>query len=905
MESLKSIATNIIPEIVTTISEHAQYPFQVDNNISDLGSAIRDLVARKNDVKTELEISERKNGAPTNQVEEWLSKVEDVEKEVEEIQENNRKRRRSIWSDYTTSKSALKKLREVKNLYDQKTTLDVSVHLPPPLAKEMPASSAVSKNLKLALQYIKDDRHGIIGIWGMGGVGKTHLLKQINNEISKDHAFNVIIFVTCSKECTEEKIQNEIISKLDLQKCDVIEQNQSTIHNFLSQHSFLLLLDDLWNRVDLETIGIPNLMSKRKVVLTTRSTEVCGVMEVRKKIEVEVLNEDDAWSLFKEKVTEETINSNPLIQQHARKVMKELGRLPLALITIGRAMYDKVDPNEWEQAVVLLKQARIHDVEFSDSHCRIFHTLRFSYDSLKNETLKQCFLHCSLWPEDSLIYKNKLVELWMGLGLINESDINMAYINGYCNIRRLRAVCLLEETDDGDRIKMHDVIRDMALWISSNQGVEKYKWFVHGGPYEKNHVMEVQHDTEKLSLTLANYSFTPPKEVSFSISGSSTKLSTLLLTKHHLTDPKSFRLELFGELKVLDLSGNWFKCFPVEICTLVHLQFLNLSDNYCLEATIPRKLENLINLKYLLLRRSLQCTIPIGVLSKLKALRVFDINRYRHPLWSKEDNLGNFSSLAKELQSLPEFQAVGINIYNMHDFQKLSETSSVPVRWLSVREMNEEGCLSFTSCFLGNSQLQNNLTHLDITKSSFGSVEFEGTSDDQINCHLGRLVKISFYNMQNLESVVWKGLDPTAVFPRLQILHFIFCHQLKSISWIIYLPCIQELEVCSCRSIKQLISSDELNNGGFMASQPYFSFLRKMSLHENHELESISDPMIITFPSLESLEILRCNKLKKLPFKTGNPPKRLQFVGTEEWWNNIEMEDSCHRSLLRPSFKYI
>jgi hypothetical protein len=241
----------------------------------------------------------------------------------------------------------------------------------------------------------------------------------------------------------------------------------------------------------------------------------------------------------------------------------------------------------------------------------------------------------------------------------------------------------------------------------------------------------------------------------------------------------------------------------------------------------------------------------------------------------------------------------------MHDFQTLSETSSVPVRWLSVREMDEEGSLSFTSCFLRNSQLQNNLTHLDITSCSFKQVEFEGTSDDQINCHLGKLEEISFYDMLIMELVVWKGLHPNNVFPRLQILHFVSCHELKSISWIIYLPCIRELEVFGCRNIKQLINSDELNNGGFMASQPYFPFLKKMSLRDDHELENISDPMIITFPGLKFLEVLRCNKLKKLPFKTGNPPEILQLGGTEEWWNNIEMEDSSHRSLLRPFFKCI
>jgi hypothetical protein len=42
----------------------------------------------------------------------------------------------------------------------------------------------------------------------------------------------------------------------------------------------------------------------------------------------------------------------------------------------------------------------------------------------------------------------------------------------------------------------------------------------------------------------------------------------------------------------------------------------------------------------------------------------------------------------------------------MCDFQKLSQTSSVPVRWLNVRDVNEQGCLSLTSCFIRTSDVQ-------------------------------------------------------------------------------------------------------------------------------------------------------------------------------------------------------
>jgi DNA replication protein DnaC len=374
MEFLKNAVDQTIPLVVAAIVEHASYPFQVDNMIRDLKLVTRDLTAMKEDVKTSITNAERENRAPTKQVEEWLNKAEAIEKEAEEILKNYNSCYHSIWSNYTTGRSAAMKLDEVKNLYDQRTTIVVTNHLPPPLAQEMPTPSSKSKNLELALEYIKDDVHCIVGIYGMAGVGKTHLLKQINNELYKDRTFNVVIFLTCSKECSEEKIQTQIINKLGLNNSDNMERKQITIFNFLKKKTFLLLLDDLWNRVDLESIGIPNPLSqtgkcKGKVVLTTRSTKVCGLMEVKKKIRVDVLNPDVAWKLFMEKVTEETIESHPHIRRYAEEAVKELGGLPLALITVGRAMNDRTDPSEWKLAVELLKSARLRNADLNKQEC--------------------------------------------------------------------------------------------------------------------------------------------------------------------------------------------------------------------------------------------------------------------------------------------------------------------------------------------------------------------------------------------------------------------------------------------------------------------------------------------------------------------------------------------------------
>lgn len=868
-----------IPLVVATIVEHAAYPFQVRKKIRDLVSATRDLVAIKEDVKTSIVNAERENGTQTKRVEEWLNKVEAIEKDAEEIPQNYHKRQRSIWSDYMTCRSAVKKLREVKSLCDQRTTIEVTMHMPPPLAQEMPTSSSKSVNLDLALQHIKDDAHTIIGIYGMGGVGKTHLLKQINNELSKDSTTNLVIFISCSKECSEEKIQDEIIDKLGLAKCNFVEQKQATLFNFLKQRSFVLLLDDLWNRVDLETVGIPLDLTgtcKRKIILTTRSIRVCGLMEVQGKIKVNVLNWDGAWNLFKEKVTEETIVSHPLIQKYAVEVVKELGGLPLALITVGRAMYDRTDPCEWELAVELLKQARLNDVELSDTYENVFKVLKFSYDKLRNDNLRECFLHCSLWPEDYEIEKDELVELWMGLGLIDEPDVNMAYNVGYNHIRELQAVCLMETTDKDSRVKLHDVIRDMSLWIISNQGVERNKWIICSDASKNTKGIDIQTRTEKILLMFQQSNF------SISCASGNTKLTTLLFTRSSLTNIKGLRHLSFSKLTVLNLQKNRFHVFPIEVCNLISLRFIDLSYNEI--QSLPSELGALVNLKYLFLKENGIRSIPIGTIPKMKALHVLYLTLrrgyYKKTIRSKLDFV---LSLLEELQSLPSFGALGIEVVDMIQFEKLCELSNVPLRWLTVTMWEELRTFSFSDWFLKTSQSRNNLLYLSIENMEIELLKFESTSENPSICQLGRLEDLHIFHV-GMKDIVWKGLEPKNVLSRLKCLKIWSCNSLTSISWVIHLPCLQQLHVSYCRSIKQLIIGNEV-------SEPTFPFLKQLLLGPLDELEIICEPEI-TFPALESLSIGKCKKLKNLPFRTDNIPLKLNCIRVEEkWWNIIEWDE--------------
>ncbi|KAJ4813286.1 Disease resistance protein (CC-NBS-LRR class) family [Rhynchospora pubera] len=591
---LKAIVS-LLPWVDSKATPHVVYPFKVGSNVNDMKEAIDRLIDLKKDVEIEIEEAKPVNSTPTNQIQGWLSRVQTIETESTDIVKKYQHLCRCIWdispnlcSNYKISKRAAENRDKATVLCEEKSSINQVIMTLRPQGQEMPASSSKSSYLESVLQDVKTDVNGIIGIWGMGGVGKTHLLEQINNalckEPSKDLASKVlVVHVECPKECNEEYIRDRIIEKLGMSKSNDMAVKKDNIYNFLKEKNFVILLDNLWRSVNLNTIGIPELKEavtyKRKVVMTTRLEKVCRAMGVEKKVKLDILEWEAAWSLFEKNVSKETIDSHPEIRKCAMDVAKKLGGLPLALITVGKAMCDKEDLKEWEVAVKQLKQIRLRDVELSDEYTSVFKMLSFSYDSLKNEKLKQCFLHCSLWPEGSIIVKDDLVQLWMGLGMIDMPTLADDYDVGYSYIGTLQTVSLLEIVDN-NTTKMHDVIHDMALWIANDKKEVMNKWIVGASAYERGQQIVISSDTEIVSVLHQEGN-------SFSIADNSTKLVTFRGIYN-----EGIQLELFSKLTFLDLSWSTLKDFPVEICNLMHLQFLNLSYLF-IRLLFPEKIGNL------------------------------------------------------------------------------------------------------------------------------------------------------------------------------------------------------------------------------------------------------------------------------------------------------------------------
>ncbi|PHT39952.1 hypothetical protein CQW23_18806 [Capsicum baccatum] len=169
---------------------------------------------------------------------------------------------------------------------------------------------AASRNLNKILRLLEDDKVCIIGVWGPGGVGKTTLVKNLNNELLKTNvsssklSFGVVVWVMVPKSpIGVRRIQAQIASRLNtmVDHEGSIESIASKICQRLKEEkSFLLVLDDVWEAINLDDIGVPQpeYPPTSKVLLTSHFLGVCKQMKIDTKMNIFPLKEDESWHLF-------------------------------------------------------------------------------------------------------------------------------------------------------------------------------------------------------------------------------------------------------------------------------------------------------------------------------------------------------------------------------------------------------------------------------------------------------------------------------------------------------------------------------------------------------------------------------------------------------------------------------
>ncbi|CAA7034236.1 unnamed protein product [Microthlaspi erraticum] len=303
-------------------------------NLEALAKAMEDLRAKREDLNQGSHRGERgRQKLATTEV--WLKRVATIEKNVSDLIGRREDELARLCLFGFCSNSLISSYR-----YGEKVSLTLQE------VEELKNNCWSRTMLDDAWKHLMKDGVGTMGMYGMGGVGKTTLLKQIYNKFSEERCgFDFVIWVVVSKELHVEKIQNEIAQEID----------------------------DIWEKVDLIEIGVP-------IPAPENRCKVVSPLVAK---------------------TYEAIQRSQLAKDIARKC----GGLPLALNVIGETMSCKRTVEEWRHAINVLTS---YATEFSGMEDKILPLLKYSYDNLKGEDVKSCLLYCALFPEDYQISKENL-----------------------------------------------------------------------------------------------------------------------------------------------------------------------------------------------------------------------------------------------------------------------------------------------------------------------------------------------------------------------------------------------------------------------------------------------------------------------------------------------------------------
>ncbi|GFZ04936.1 hypothetical protein Acr_17g0005080 [Actinidia rufa] len=347
-------------------------------------------------------------------------------------------------SRYKLGKEAALKTANIMELQGDAQFVNISVRVPPPsivFKNDLVTFESSESTIDEIMEALHDDKCDIIVVYGMGGLGKTTLVKEVGKRAKELKLFDQVVMAVVSQTPDLRKIQGQLGDMLGVQFREETESGRADrlFARLKYEKRTLVILDDIWKSIKLADIGIPQGEEHKgsKIILTTRGANACNAMGVNmKKIPVRFLSSEESWDLFRKYVG--PVIDTSALNDVAMEVAKECQGLPLALVTVGRALRDR-SLEGWKAALQRLKRSKSVNVDDTED---VFSCLKLSYEYLGDDETKFCFLLCCLFPEDHDIQ----IEAWLDLQWVKDSD---------------KEGC----------VKMHDMVRDLAIGIASRGNI--------------------------------------------------------------------------------------------------------------------------------------------------------------------------------------------------------------------------------------------------------------------------------------------------------------------------------------------------------------------------------------------------------------------------------------------------
>ncbi|XP_044500416.1 probable disease resistance protein RF9 isoform X2 [Mangifera indica] len=640
------------------IGRQFKYLYNYKTNFHNLKKEAGKLEDAREEVKAKV-VAAKKNVEKIKQtVEDWQGDVDSTIEETRKlIQEKSNSSCFNLITYHKNGRKAWKKLNAITELLQEKEKFAGVSH---PTTREHNRLTNIDYEefesrrsvFNDVLKALDDPAVGIIGVYGMGGIGKTTLVKEVGQQAKNNPKLNEVVFVEVSDKPDTKKIQDELARQLGVKFEEEAERASKLCARLKNDTNVLVILDNIWEQLDLQALGIPCGKDRGgcKLLLTARDLTVLRSMDSKNNFLMGVLREEEAWSLFK-KMAGDIVDQTNKLGSLPNEVCNECQGLPIVITTIARALRNKQSCSEWRAARRKLRQPS--PTEFAGVLGNGYSKIELSYNYLKSHELKKTLLICSLMKNNTTI--SYLFKLIMGLDILNGANLSIEQARDEVAslVGELKYSCLLLDGSTSERFSMHDVVRSVAIiiaykdhvfterndfrreWSNEKQlkkctmisladchmisgilplNCPKLKFFSSrmDNPFEiPENFFEKITNLKVLSFFYLKVS-SLPKSLGFLIN-----VQTLYLDFGKFSD-----VSIIGKLKKLNILS--LRCcriiqLPGEIGNLTQLQFLDLSYCVQLKVIVPNVMSSLLQLEELYVRG---CSIlwKADVLEELKGL---------------------------------------------------------------------------------------------------------------------------------------------------------------------------------------------------------------------------------------------------------------------------------------------
>ncbi|BBN07494.1 protein MpNBS-LRR8 [Marchantia polymorpha subsp. ruderalis] len=299
--------------------------------------------------------------------------------------------------------------------------------------------------------------NAILGLWGMGGAGKTTLAKLLFNKLSPKFEYSCFVSDAKLIDGKAEELRTRVKTHMHHRGQPMSLADVEGEWKQIQEKKLILVLDDVANEHDvqiLNDIARESCVDESRYIVTSRHESLLNKLDDVCIYQVPLLDGESAESLFMSYAFPGRREPSSTLRPYVDQVVQKCEGLPLTLEILGKYLGRNNDEKTWKHTLQGLAEA-----EKLTGDEKLWAQLKLSYDSLDHKE-KEMFLDVAAFFVESQYTLREAKCAW-----------DILYEDTLEHWQNLLDLSLVYRVDDHRTLKMHHQLKALGRRIALTSGI--------------------------------------------------------------------------------------------------------------------------------------------------------------------------------------------------------------------------------------------------------------------------------------------------------------------------------------------------------------------------------------------------------------------------------------------------